>query len=261
MKHFRHFLLDVEGTIVLDKRYTPAPGAVEWLDKLVSKGHQARLVTNNTTESPDDLFRILHRKGFRFSKKDFHTCLTEAVVRMRRRKVKTCLVLAKEAARKYLDSNGIRPLDTSEVDSVLVGYDPSLTYYRMNMAVKAIVENHATLFTLHRNQRFVDENREIVMSAGPIAAALEFATLTKAIACGKPDRRFFLDCIKGWDVPREEILTVSDDPFADLIGAKKLGMSTCWVLTGSQKDRGVAKKIPAKYHPDFIFGSVAEIPL
>jgi len=131
----------------------------------------------------------------------------------------------------------------------------------MNAAVKAIVENHATLFTLHRNRRFVNENREIVMSAGPIAAALEHATLTKAIVCGKPDRRFFLDCISGWDVPRDRILAVSDDPFADLIGAKKLGMSTCWVLTGSQKDRAVIKKIPVRFRPDYIFDSVVKIPL
>jgi ribonucleotide monophosphatase NagD (HAD superfamily) len=54
---------------------------------------------------------------------------------------------------------------------------------------------------------------------------------------------------------------VSDDPFADLVGAKKIGMKTCWVLTGSQKDKSVAKKIPENLRPDYILKSLVEIPL
>jgi len=261
VKRYRHFLLDIEGTIVLDKLYTPVPGAVRWLNNIIKHGARVRLVTNNTTESRDNLYRILRRKGFKFEKKDYFTCLTEAVVRMRSRGINSCLVLAKNAVRKYISQNGIRCRNSQLVDAVLVGYDPELTYKKMNMAVKAIAENRARLFTLHRNRRFVDENREIVMSAGPIAAALEFATLEKAIVCGKPDHRFFLDTVKGWDVPRNEILMVSDDPFADLIGAKKLGMATCWVLTGSQRDRSVVSKIPVKFRPDFIHESVTGIRL
>jgi ribonucleotide monophosphatase NagD (HAD superfamily) len=126
--------------------------------------------------------------------------------------------------------------------------------------VGAIIENGAKLYTLHRNRRFVDENREIVMSSGPIAKALENACLVRASLCGKPDRRFYLSCLKGWDVEPSRILMVSDDPFADLIGAKKIGMKSCWVLTGSQKDRGLLKKIPEKYRPDYILESVTDIP-
>ena len=261
MKRFSHFLLDVEGTIVLDKRYTPVPGAVKWFNSAVKSGIKARIVTNNTTESPHNLYRILRKKGFVFPEEDLFTCLTEAVARMRRRKVESCLVLGVEAVKKYLKSKGIKPLNSPNVDSVLVGLDPTLTYKKMNMAVDAIVNNAARLYTLHRNRRFVNENRETVMSSGPIAAALENACLVRATVCGKPDRRFFLSTIKGWDVPPEKILMVSDDPFADLVGAKKIGMKTCWVLTGSQKDKSVAKKIHENLRPDYILESVVGISL
>jgi HAD superfamily hydrolase (TIGR01450 family) len=246
---------------VLDKMYTPVRGSVGWLNSLEKKGISARLVTNNTTESPSNLYRILSRKGFHFKREDYFTCLTEAVVLMRRRHVHSCLTLCQRAVKDYLKSEGIKPLDSYKVDAILVGYDPALTYHQMNQAVKAILENGATLFTLHRNRRFVNEKREIAMSAGPVTAALEYATMTRAVVCGKPSRRFILDSIRGWDVPREEILMVSDDPFADLIGAKKLGMSTCWVLTGSVKDRSAAKKISLKYRPDYIYDNITEMPL
>jgi ribonucleotide monophosphatase NagD (HAD superfamily) len=130
----------------------------------------------------------------------------------------------------------------------------------MNTAVNVILENKAVLFTLHKNRRFVNETRAVAMSAGPIAVALEYATQVRAVICGKPSRRFYLDSIKGWDVPRAEILMVSDDPFADLIGAKRLGMATGWVLTGSERNPTAAERIPAKYRPNFIFDSVTDIP-
>jgi 4-nitrophenyl phosphatase len=261
VKRFRHLLLDIEGTIVLDKKYTPVTGSVAWLNSLAKQGISFRLVTNNTTESPDNLYRILTRKGFRFGSEDYFTCLTEALALMKHRKVRSCLVLAKSAIKDFLRSEGIKPLNSYQADSVLVGYDPSLTYHNLNLAVKAIIENEAVLFTLHRNRRFMNEKREIALSAGPIAAALENACMVRAVVCGKPSRRFFLDSIRGWNVAREKILMVSDDPFADLIGAKKLGMSTAWVLTGSVKNRDAIEKISPQYHPDFIYNNITEIPL
>lgn len=260
MKKYKCLLLDIEGTIVLDKRYTPVPGSVRWYNALAKKGAKARLVTNNTTESPDNLYEILRKKGFRFEKKDLFTCLTVALFRMKHNGVKSCMAFTYPGVKRYLKQNGITPMDSKKVDAVLVGHDPTITYKKLNTAVGAIIENGAKLYTLHRNRRFVDENREIVMSSGPIAKALENACLVRASLCGKPDRRFYKSSIKGWDVEPSEILMVSDDPFADLVGAKKIGMVTCWVLTGSHKDKSAIKKIAQKYHPDHILPSVTDIP-
>jgi len=261
MKAFSHILLDIEGTIVLDKKYTPVPGAVEWFNSLAKSGIQSRLVTNNTTESPDDLHTILRDKGFAYDRGDLFTCLSVAGDKMVKQKAKSCFVIGVDNVKNYLQSRGIEPVDTYESDAVLVGLDPTLTYQKMNTAVKAILENGAKLYTLHRNRLYVDENRETVMSSGPIAAALENACMVRAVTCGKPDRQFYLSAIAGWNVPRDRILMVSDDPFADLVGAKKLGMETCWVLTGSQKDRAVVSKFRKEHRPDYITESVTDIPV
>jgi 4-nitrophenyl phosphatase len=110
MKKFSHLLLDIEGTIVLDKRYTPVPGSVRWFNSLAKKGARARLVTNNTTESPEDLYRILHKKGFKFDKDDFFTCITVALARMKRHKIKSCLAFAYPVVKRCLKENGMIPL-------------------------------------------------------------------------------------------------------------------------------------------------------
>jgi len=178
---------------------------------------------------------------------------------MKNRNVKSCYALAKNQIKEYLKNEGIRSINDWRADSVLVGYDPKLTYHQLNIAVKAISDNRASLFTLHRNRKFVNEKRQIAMSAGPITAALEYACQTRAIVCGKPDRAFFLASIKGWNVSRNDILMVSDDPFSDLVGAKKLGMSTCWVLTGSHRNPSEADIIQSNLRPDFILKSVTGI--
>jgi 4-nitrophenyl phosphatase len=226
MKRFTHMLLDIEGTIVLDKKYTPVPGAVKWFNRLAKNGVEARLVTNNTTESPDDLYVILRRRGFEYERDDLFTCLSVAADRMVKRKNASCFVIGVNNVKNYLRSRGIEPVESWRAEAVLVGLDPTLSYQKMNTAVKAILENGARLYTLHRNRRYVDENRETVMSSGPIAKALENACMVRADVCGKPDRGFFLSTIDGWKVSRNKILMVSDDPFADLVGAKKLGMKT-----------------------------------
>lgn len=261
MKRFKYLLLDIEGTVVLDKMYSPVPGAVQWFNALSESGLSARLVTNNTTESPEDLFDILRKKGFIFERPALFTCLTEAAAKMLKRKTKSCFVIGVDNVKKYLASRGIEPVESWQAEAVLVGLDPTLTYQKMNVAVKAIIENGAKLYTLHRNRRYVDENRETVMSSGPVAAALENACMVRADVCGKPSQSFFISSIKGWDVPRGKILMVSDDPFADLVGAKKLGMKTCWVLTGSQKDRSVIKKIDQAHRPDYVLDIITQIPV
>jgi 4-nitrophenyl phosphatase len=261
VRRFSHLLLDIEGTIVLDKQYTPVPGAVKWFNSLKGAHIEARLVTNNTTESPEDFYRILRQRGFRFAEKDFYTCLTEAVAKMKRRGVTRCLVLARKTVKDYLRRNGIKAVGPNGSEAVLVGHDQALTYSKLNNAVIAIADNGATLFTLHRNRRFVDERGEIALSAGPIAAALENACHVRAEVCGKPNKQFFLDSIKGWDVPPHRILMVSDDPFADLVGAKKLGLTTCWVLAGSQRDPESANLIQSKFRPDYILNNVVDIPI
>ena len=261
MKRFDHLLLDIEGTVVLDKKYTPVAGAVEWHNLALDNGCQVRMITNNTTESPDDLFHIMRSKGFSIDMKGFYTCLTEAVRRMKIRKVRSCFVLGVEAVKRYLTSCGISCVADSAADAVLVGHDPCLNYDKLNTAANAIMENGAVLFTLHRNRRFTDETGRIVLSSGPIAKALENACLVRAVVCGKPDRKFFLDSIADWNVPTSRILMVSDDPFADLVAAKKLGMRTCWVLTGSERNVSVIDKIPTKLRPDYILDSVIDIPI
>ena len=45
----RGLLLDIEGTLVADKRYQPIPGAVGFVHQIRTDGLPFRLITNNTT--------------------------------------------------------------------------------------------------------------------------------------------------------------------------------------------------------------------
>jgi ribonucleotide monophosphatase NagD (HAD superfamily) len=55
------------------------------------------------------------------------------------------------------------------------------------------------------------------------------------------------------------VLVVSDDPFSDLAGAKRLGMRAALVLSGKYRDAEVVAAIPAAQRPDVIVGRIGDL--
>ncbi len=53
-------------------------------------------------------------------------------------------------------------------------------------------------------------------------------------------------------LPADQTIVVSDDPFADLAGAKRLGLRTAFVLCGAYSDAAVLERLPAEERPDIV---------
>jgi len=54
---------------------------------------------------------------------------------------------------------------------------------------------------------------------------------------------------------------ISDDPLSDLLGAKKMGMKTCFVLSGKYKDEKIVEGIDKNLQPDFIYDNITQIEI
>jgi ribonucleotide monophosphatase NagD (HAD superfamily) len=55
------------------------------------------------------------------------------------------------------------------------------------------------------------------------------------------------------------VLVVSDDPFSDLAGAKRLGMRAAFVLSGKYRERSVIDQVPASERPDVIVDAIGDL--
>jgi 4-nitrophenyl phosphatase len=257
----KHFLVDVEGTVVKDKSFVPISGAREWLRKSRLGGRSLKLVSNNTTHTPGELYSLLREKGFEIRPDELVTCLLAAKERLRRSKLKRCFVIGSAAMKSYLRREGFEVSSNGEFEAVLVGLDERLTLQKLKTATAAILQGGAKLIAMHKGRLYVDRGGAISFSSGPIVSALEFACGVKATVVGKPSRSFYRDCIEDWRIDPGEVMMISDDPLSDLVGAKKMGMETAFVLSGAYPRKEVLTRVDRMLRPDRVVEKISELPI
>lgn len=253
------YLIDIEGTIVKDKSYTPIAGAVEWVENLKSKGKKFALVSNNTTHKPKDLLSVLWRIGFELDQKNVHTCMSMTLDWLKSENISNCFVVGSSGLKKYLKENGIRIHNGENIQAVVVGLDHKLNYNKLKLATSSLINNDARLVALHANKIFKDKDGEIAPSVGPVVKALEYASGKKAVVLGKPSELFYQRVLNGFETSAESSLMISDDPLSDLAGAKKIGMKTAFVLSGKYKEKEILNSLDKEFHPDFVVDNITQI--
>jgi HAD superfamily hydrolase (TIGR01450 family) len=246
----RAVLFDIEGCLVADKRFLPTEGAVDFVRWLRDRKIPLRLITNNTTDRPSEILAKLKAGGFDFAPEEIHTCLSVAVRTLRARSVRTVFVIGTDSVRTQLVEGGLEARDDADVDAVVVGLDTDLTYAKLRTAATAILKHNALLVALHRNKVYSDSEGRASPSAGATIAALEYATDGKSLIIGKPGADYYRQVLDTLDVPEREVLVVSDDPFSDLAGGKRLGLTAAFVLVGKYPDASILDRLPEAERPD-----------
>ena len=255
----RGFLLDVEGTLVADKRYQAIPGAVDFISALRRAGLSLRLITNNTTDSKPSLLNKLDRAGFDFRLTELHTCIGAAVNHLRTIGASRCLVLGTPALGEMFAGEGFSVVDDRGVDAVIVGLDTGLTYERLRLACDAVGREGANLIALHRNRLLIDLEGRCAPSVGAIVEAIAYATQVEPVLIGKPSPAYYRQALDDLGLPAESVMVVSDDPLSDLAGAKRIGMGAALVLSGKYRDRSVVDQLPAAQQPDVVVETIGAL--
>lgn len=255
----RGLLLDVEGVLVADKRYQAVEGAVEFIRRL-RKRYPVRLITNNTTDSKPTIIAKLVRAGFDFALDELHTCTGAAARHLATLGVRRCLVLGNQSLRTTFANEGFEVVEQSTVEAVVVGLDTDLTYERLRLGCEAIRRHQAAFIALHRNRVYTDAAGRVAPSVGAIVAALEYATGVEPTVLGKPSPEYYRQALDELGLEPADVLVVSDDPFSDLAGAKRLGMRAAFVLSGKYDRAEVVESLPAAERPDVIVPRIGELP-
>ncbi|UCB52754.1 MAG: HAD hydrolase-like protein, partial [Candidatus Zixiibacteriota bacterium] len=111
----------------------------------------------------------------------------------------------------------------------------------------------------HTNRLYQDEKGELSPSVGPMVKALEYGSQKEAKVFGKPSPEIYRDAVSKLNVEAEDYFMISDDPFSDLTGAKRLGMKTVFVTSGKYKNKLILKSLSEESKPDWVHQSVSEI--
>ncbi len=250
------YLIDIQGTLIDDKKREPIAGATQFIDSLNRQKIPYVLITNNTKLPSCEFKSYLRGLGFSFDDNayiDPLMCLKSYVGH------KSIAAIGNDNFIEALKEQGY--IFSQNPDFLVISLKENLTYDDMATAVE-MIQNGAKLIAMHATAIYAKNGRKYP-GLGAITKALEFATGIKAKVVGKPSRDFYKKALSMLGAKEKSNVTViSDDAIGDLIGAKQMGMKTVLVLSGKyDKKEQILPFLKSCELPDAVYKSVADIRL
>ena len=260
------YIFDLDGTIYIGE--SPLPGAVELVAKLRRDGKKILFVSNKPLEPRQAYADKLTRLGIPTPPEDVLTsayilgrylCQTQPGLRL--------YVIGEEKLRAELRNYGLsvvgdlaeqdptQVLDTHGIDAVVVAFDRTLDYRKINTAFQA----------LSRGARFFATNADkacpmpdgMIPDAGATIAALEYLSGRKVeLVAGKPSPLILETALNMLELPASKCLLVGDRLETDIQMGIEAGMSTALVLTGVSSHRDLNS---TRYQPDLVLNDLNEL--
>lgn len=249
---YQAYLIDVEGVLVRDKAYAAVAGSPAWFAGLEPAGLRRVLVSNNTTHTPAEQAAALVEAGFAVAAADIVGVLDVAAALLRGWGKTRLLWLGHPRLRDWWADGGFELTDEGACDAVVLGANPHLTTADLDRALPALQDHGAELVALHRNLFWLDDAGRRRLGPGCHAAALAPLARREPVVVGKPRERIYREALKRLGVEAADALFISDDPVADLVTAKRLGMGTAFVLSGKHPDHAVLERLDQEDWPDVI---------
>jgi phosphoglycolate/pyridoxal phosphate phosphatase family enzyme len=268
-------LFDADGCLWVDG--CPVPGASETLDSLRANGVRCYVVTNNSNNTRQEIAAKLTARGFNNVTEEMIISagyvtagyLLKLGFGDRAREV---FVVGETGLVRELEQHGINAHGDEAFDpqiaipaleiphsyvAVVAALDQTLTYRKLAIATRIIIENDAWLIGTNCDAADPLGHGIFVPDAMPTIMALEGATGRRATILGKPTMHMFEPLKKLDDVSPEMTMMVGDRLNTDMKFAKVIGAKGTLVLTGVTR-REEACRDP-DLMPDFICESVADV--
>lgn len=221
---------DLDGVIYLGPM--GIPGAAEGVRSLKQLGKHVVYVTNNASRSAETVAAQLRSLGFEATAADFVTS-AQAASRLLAAELlpgSRVLVAGTENLVNEVRAAGMVPVTSADdaPDAVIQGYDPHMTWARLDEAAVAI-QRGARWFATNTDSTRPTERGE-VPGAGAMVAAVGMAVDASPTVIGKPYRPLLDEAVRRSGANRP--IFVGDRIDTDIIGACGAGMDSILVFTG-----------------------------
>jgi HAD superfamily hydrolase (TIGR01450 family) len=247
-RRYRHFLLDLDGCLFVGDE--PTDRAVEAVTALREAAKGIVFLTNEVGSTPEEIVRKLWRLGFQASLDEVLTAGAALQFMLADRTgAGAAYVIGSQAVVDHVAEAGLRVVNNTEfatrADVVVVADHERFDYAELRIATQAVLRG-AELIGLSRDRTFPMPDG-MWPGTGAILAAVETASGRKADAIvGKPEPAMY-------DAARDRLgegktLAFGDRIDVDVLGAKRAGLDSVLVLTGSTTRAQVDGAQPAPTH-------------
>lgn len=251
-------IFDMDGVIY--RGNTPIQGAEDVVEYMKSMGIPFIFLTNNSTRNAVMYREKLERMGIRVSEERIITSgYATARYLQKHFEMGNIFVIGGKGLRREIEALGWPVISLEDararwrdIDYVVVGLDPQLTYEKLKYAALAI--GKGALFIGTNPDTTYPSEEGIIPGAGSILAALQTATGRAPLIIGKPNEPVYE--IVEEKLKADEIWVVGDRLDTDIAFAKRIGAKAIMVLTGVSTLEDVER---SDFKPDLILPTIKEL--
>jgi len=243
---FSTFLFDGDG--VLYKESEPLDGAIAFLKLLSEKQKQVFILTNNSTKTREDFQLKLKNMGIVISTENILTS-SYLTARYMANNIPNAniYVIGEEGLKSELRAVGLNVLnnwkesldedifdfDFAKVDCLVIGMDRTLNYTKITRAVH-LLQNYDHIRFIATNADFTFPTvKGLILGGGAMIKILEELSGRKIeLIIGKPEPEMYKSAVQLANSTIENTIMFGDRIETDILGANRLGMDTCLVMTG-----------------------------
>ena len=227
---YRGWLLDLDGTVYLGEQLIP--GAAVAIAALREAGRRVAFLSNKPLQTRDDYAAKLSRLGVPTTADDV---INSSLVLARHLRTLDAgapvFVIGEPPLQAEMTAHGFEVRDDERVRWVVIAFDRTFTYAKLNIALQA-VRGGARLIATNPDRTCPVEGGEIPDCAGMIAA-VEAVTDTKVeLIVGKPSPIILEVALRALGCAASESVIVGDRVETDMVMGKRLGLATILVLSG-----------------------------
>ncbi len=251
---YRGWLFDLDGTVYRGEALIE--GAAQVIAALRAGGRRVAFLSNKPIQTRDDYAAKLTRLGIPTRSEDVvNSSLVLARHLARTDPGAACFVIGEPPLIAELRAHGLEVRDDERVGWVVIAFDRTFTYAKLNTALQA-VKRGARLIATNPDRTCPVPGGEIPDCAGMIAAVEAVTGKTVELVVGKPSRLILEVALEVLGLPASETVIVGDRIETDVTMGKALGLGTVLVLSGvTSPDDPRIKELK----PDHVLASIREL--
>jgi len=227
----RGWLFDLDGTVYLGEGLLP--GAAETIGALRADGRRVAFLSNKPLYTRADYAEKLSRLGIPTSVDEV---VNSSIVLARHlRKLDPgapVFVIGEPPLVGELREHGFEVRDDADVRWVVIAFDRTFDYGKLNTALQAVRRHDARLIATNPDRTCPVEGGEIPDCAGMTAAVEAVTGKTVEVVVGKPSPIILQVALEGLGVGARDCVIVGDRIETDIVMGKRLGLGTVLVLSG-----------------------------
>jgi HAD superfamily hydrolase (TIGR01457 family) len=255
LDHLSAYIIDLDGTVYLGNRLIP--GVLPFFDRAAAAGKRFCFYTNNSSATPRYYAAKLRRLGVPAKAEHILTSAVATIMYLKKRnRGRRVYVLGTRSFENHLRREGF-VLTDQRPDYVVLGFDKTLTYRKVERACRLILNGVAFVAT-HPDLVCPTPEGDIP-DTGSMIAMIEAATKVRPTVIGKPHKTMLRMALDLLGAKASQTAIVGDRLYTDIKMANDHGLTSILVLSGETKR--APRKGAADLRPDYTFKRLGDLPV